>query len=137
MVNAHALSVVHGALRPDCVFLDAEHRPRVCGFGTDDHRLATAQGDVFSFALIIYAVAAGDANPTTAEAVQALTSAKAVPEFLAKLTLQGLSPNPNERPSMEDFLEEFEDHHFAILAGADAAAVSAFAAWTEETNPNA
>jgi hypothetical protein len=33
---------------------------------------------------------------------------------------------------MEEILDEFEEHGFSILAGVDAEAVSAFAAWVNE-----
>jgi hypothetical protein len=92
----------------------------------------------------------GDVNATVLEATQRLESAliagkdnttelgplAAMPEFLMKLGLRGLSSDPGQRPSMADFLDEFEDRKFAILAGADAAEVSTFAAWAEELNPD-
>jgi serine/threonine protein kinase len=158
MARAHDLRIAHGALRPDCIFFDAVHRPKVCGFGVphcelsreptitrylapETSRLASAglKGDVFSFSLIVYAVASEDSNATAAEAVERLSqgSLRSLPEFLAQLTVRGLSGNPGERPSMAQFLRQFEERNFAILAGADAAAVSAFAAWADETDPNA
>jgi serine/threonine protein kinase len=163
MVHAHELGIVHGALRPDCVFFDAEHRPKICGFGLKNQALAVQAvlapetsewtpamppGDVFSFSLMIYAVVTGNLSITAREAFHwlelALRSANAqiggppslvnLPGFLAKLILQGLSEDPDERPLMDDFLDEFEDRNFAIFAGADANAVSAFAAWADDGN---
>jgi hypothetical protein len=157
MVRAHEIGVIHGALRPVCVFLDATHRPKVYGFGVKDLPLgleaseseaATMQGDVRSFSLLVYAIVAGKPNATAKEAVgnlkQILSPPKGktgrtgrlaiLPEFLARLIIAGLSGDPDRRPSMDDFLNEFEDRDFAILAGADAAAVSAFAAWADEVD---
>jgi hypothetical protein len=156
LVRAHGLGVAHGALRPGCVFLDADHRPIVGGFGappreraadpaaarfcapeTPPSESADARGDVFAFSLIVYAVAAESPRATAAEAAARLLRGKreGLPEPLAALVAGGLSPDPGERPSAAQFLRDFEERKFAILAGADAAAVAAFAAWADETDP--
>jgi hypothetical protein len=96
------------------------------------------EGDVFSFSLIVYAVASENADATAAKAVERLSRGQAdgLPAFLAQLIVRGLSRDPSERPSMAQFLCQFEECNFAILPGADPAEVSAFAAWVDETDPN-
>jgi serine/threonine protein kinase len=156
MVRAHSLGLAHRALRPDCVFLDANHRPKVGGFGVppDDlsedptvarfcapetSRFASAglKGDVFSFSLMVYAVAADDPKAKAAKALERLAQGtrSGLPEFLASLVVRGLSRDPGARPRMAEFLSQIEEHNFAILAGADAAAVGAFAAWADDEEP--
>jgi hypothetical protein len=151
MVRAHSLGIAHRALRPDCVFLDANHRPKVGEFGVppDDSDPAVARfcapeasrfasaglrGDVFSFSLMVYAVAADDPRATAAEALEqfAQGNRSGLPEFLVGLAVRGLSRDPGARPRMAEFLSQIEERSFAILAGADAAAVGAFAAAADD-----
>jgi serine/threonine protein kinase len=156
LVHAHGRGVAHGSLRPDCILIDADHRPIVSGFGARDgpeamrSMKAMMRADVFSFSLIMYAVLSSScAEPTAQEAAQKLKQSiksgdgkkesarlgqlASVPERLVKLIIRGITENPAERPSMEDILDEFESHGFAILAGVDTEAVRAFAVWADES----
>jgi serine/threonine protein kinase len=74
MVHAHNRNIVHGFLHPDCIFIDANHHPKVCGFGKSrqaDGDLAQ-KADVFSFSMIVYAVVADNAEVVPSEAVEQL-----------------------------------------------------------------
>jgi hypothetical protein len=153
LVRAHSLGIAHGTLRPDCVFIDANHRPKVGGFGVprDDSQLAgycppepsrvagaALKDDVFSFSLMIYAVAADDPKATAAKALEQFAREEwsGLPEFMVKLAVRGLSRDPGARPRAAEFLGQIEERNFAVIAGADAAAVAAFAARADDEEPD-
>jgi serine/threonine protein kinase len=160
MIHAHDRDVVHGNLNPNYILLDSNHRPQICHFGMNQppafvRYLApevrpTKKADVFAFSLILYEVIDKKSGSVATEVKDDLERAMAVSEaapenrwelpnvniFVAKLIVRGLSGNPAERPSIEDILDEFENHDFKILPGVDSAAVRAFAEWVEEAQPD-
>jgi hypothetical protein len=126
MLHGHESGVVHGALRPDWIFFDAGHRPKVCGFGTLDlRRLArealapkasksearAALSDVFSFSLMSYIVVTGITNVTIDEVTLGLQAREKSQEQNLALRVAGgavgivwLSSDARKPASMADFL---------------------------------
>jgi hypothetical protein len=56
-----------------------------------------------------------------------------MPDFVLLLITEGLAKNPEQRPSFEEILDEFEDNEFKIVAGVGTSSIAAFATWVEES----